>query len=80
MSVTISRASTRHSVVKCYNGVDFRIMWAVPYKQGRLRELASHQRDTDKKGAIRFAKKHGITHFMDMSDGRKHYPIDELCQ
>lgn len=62
-------ASYGHSIRYVGYG-QYDISWVVDYKYGRVRYPRSSGRITDKKGAIRFAKKHGLD-FDEQKKGRR---------
>ena len=46
----------RHRIARLGHD-DYEISWTVDHKHGRIRFPTTHRRSTDKKGALRFAKK-----------------------
>jgi hypothetical protein len=55
-----ARAGGRHHRIAYLGGNDYRLSWSYEVKYGRLLSHRRMTRDTDRKGAERFAKKWGV--------------------
>ena len=56
-------SGSRGHAISAFGPDDYRLYWTVDryYKGSRLRHPVGYRRDTDFNGAMRFAKRHGVT-------------------